>query len=440
MQRSMSKYIEYTMLLFNIFVVVLLSAFMYSTTWNIVSNNDAKSFLEQVNAIPGNSGYILYINYILITILFISYCCRETIFKDNIAFQSISLATDFIISLIIVYLLGFNYNGILLWVFANTISKLKQSREKYGIIIVALVSYVITSQGLIGLNRNIYSLNDYIQYYDIRIQRYLTGIYTIITSFNIILFIIYCVYILLVQMGALSQIQHLNRKLTSTNEQLLKANSKLQNYADIKEKMGETKERNRLAREIHDTLGHTLTGISAGIDACIATIDLSPEDTKRQLTVISQVTRDGIDEVRQSVSELRPDALERLNLSSAIESMISKFESMTKVKIHYQNEIQKLKFDTDEEDAIYRVIQESITNSVRHGAADNIYVNISKQYSDIEITIQDDGKGAPNFVKGFGTKHIIERVGLLNGKVNFDGSDGFKTEVCIPIRWGEEYD
>ena len=86
------------------------------------------------------------------------------------------------------------------------------------------------------------------------------------------------------QQGNLDEIHALNEQLQDVNQQL-------QEYSVMAEKMAETRERNRLAREIHDTLGHTLTGIAAGIDACLATIGTSPQQTKDQLELISKVTR-----------------------------------------------------------------------------------------------------------------------------------------------------
>ena len=75
----------------------------------------------------------------------------------------------------------------------------------------------------------------------------------------------------------------------------------------LPKKIGENNERKRLAREIHDTLGHALTGIAAGVDACIAMIDQNPKATKAQLQVISKVVRQGIKDVRNSLNKLRPE-------------------------------------------------------------------------------------------------------------------------------------
>ena len=74
------------------------------------------------------------------------------------------------------------------------------------------------------------------------------------------------------------------------------------------------------------------------------------------------------------------------------------------------------------------------------GITPNTKFVYSLKYSYIYISIKDDGIGCTDMKKGFGTRHIVERIKLLNGTVEFDGSDGFTTNVVIPIRWGEEYD
>lgn len=97
---------------------------------------------------------------------------------------------------------------------------------------------------------------------------------------------------------------------------LNEANGKLRAYAIEVEHMAETRERNRLAREIHDTLGHALTSIMAGIDACMATV-IQLRFTKQQLPKIREAAKHGIMDVRRSVRKLRPDDLEQLSPQQA---------------------------------------------------------------------------------------------------------------------------
>ena len=142
----------------------------------------------------------------------------------------------------------------------------------------------------------------------------------------------------------------------------------------------------------------------------------------------------------RSVNELRPDALERFSLQYAIQKMITDMTSVSERKVYFTSEVANLKFDEDEEMAIYRVIQESMTNAIRHGKADKVWITIKKDNSDVVLQIRDNGVGCKEIKNGFGTRHIKERIGMLGGKVIFDGSKGFTVEARIPIRWGETYD
>ncbi len=224
------------------------------------------------------------------------------------------------------------------------------------------------------------------------------------------------------------------------NEELQKANVELENYAKESVAMTQTRERNRLAREIHDTLGHTLTGIIAGVDACIAMISIAPDLTKQQLEVIADVARQGMKDVRRSVNALRPDVLEQGGLLGAILKMIDEMKLTTNANIVFENHIKTLKFSEDEEDVIYRIVQESVTNAIRHGKAKNIKITMEREYCIVSIIIKDDGIGAKEIKQGFGLHHMQERIDLLKGELTYDGSDGFTVTATIPIRWGEDYD
>lgn len=436
MRNQRIQVVKYAMFIINVITVVFVAGFVYYTTIRICEYYMARNFLASVNAVPFKPQLIFTEVLVLLCLLAISFIVREHFSSGNVKIEYMTIIADFFFSIIIVYLLGFNYNGILFWVCANGISYIANMKGKLIVTVLAVMSFVVTSYDLISIRMNVFSISDYIGFYNANTQQYLFAILSFLNLINILLFIMFCAFVIQTQKGAIDEVNELYDRLSETNKELKAANTQLEKYADIKEKMGQTKERNRLAREIHDTLGHSLTGISAGIDACIAVIDYSPETIKQQLEVISSVTRQGIDEVRRSVNQLRPDALERFSLEDAISKMIMDINSMATTKVYFESDIANLKFDEDEENAIYRVIQESVTNSMRHGHAGQIRIRIDKECSDLHINIKDDGVGCREFKKGFGTRHIIERVQMLNGTVSFHGDNGFETDVVLPIRWG----
>ena len=119
----------------------------------------------------------------------------------------------------------------------------------------------------------------------------------------------------------------------------------------------------------------------------------------------------------------------------------------TNTKIYFVSYMEQMKFDADEEETIYRIIQESTTNAIRHGHASEIWIRMNvceKNGKDIPehetgreeliIMISDNGSGCPDIKEGFGLKHMRERVELLNGSIYFESVFGFTVIVKIPVR------
>lgn len=421
------------MLLINFIAVVFVCSFIWYTTEKIRNHYEARAFLNSVGKIPGNPKKNFVICMCMMGILILTAALRQ--FMKNLSNRWIiaSLVLEFLVCAAVIYQMDFNYNGLLLLVFANTIACVKDGKTKLLFVVLAIAGYLIADYNLLSIYMPLYNISNYIEYYNISTQQYLLGGFNILRSLNIILFIMYCVYVINAQRGTIEEVNILYHELQAANEQLTE-------YADMSERMAKTKERNRLAREIHDTLGHTLTGIATGLDACLALMDVSAEQTRKQLLLLSEVSREGIKDIRRSVNELRPDALERLSLSLAIRKMITDMSRASDVQIYFETEEKNMKFDEDEENAIYRIIQESVTNAIRHGKAEHIWISFQKAEGEILLQIKDDGVGCKEIKNGFGTKHIMERIEMLGGRVTFDGQHGFTVTAHIPIRWGEMYD
>ncbi len=430
---------KYLMLLVNFTIVYYLALIIYTVTNKLCISYESRSFLDRVDALPKNPLELMITIAILLVVLVVDFLLREYRFFQNKKIIYALLLLDVCVSIGIIILLDFNYNGIVLLVFANVIYYV-EDKSKYIYLVLAILFFVGTDFQLISINYDLFSLTDYLQFYDESNQQQLTAFFNLLVSANIMLFIMFCIFVIQEQKGIIDEVNFLYKKLSDTNKELETAVEELKTVADIKEEMGKTKERNRLAREIHDTLGHSLTGISVGIDACIAIIDLEPKKTKEQLQMLASVTRSGIQDIRRSVNELRPDALEQQLLFNAIKKMLSEFKTITNAEINFQHNITGMRFSEDEENTVFRIIQESVTNSVRHGRAKKVNVSAFFESDNIEVRILDDGMGCMTIKKGFGTTHMKERVQMLGGTICFKSEYGFEVIALIPIRWREEDD
>ncbi len=428
---SMIKYL-------NFMIVFAISMMIYGTTMKIAASSNARGFLEQFHALPIVPWRVPVVTmacyFVLLILIGIK---KKNRMKKNISWI---VLLELLVTGVIVFYTHLSYNGIILLIVADFITDLKERETKFAAMLLAVLLFLLCDYDVCGEALHIISFQDYLTYYQSNVRNIILAIKDVLTSLEYILFIIYTVLLLREELFEKEHVQRLNEQLNEMNEELKKANLELENYAKESIIMTQTKERNRLAREIHDTLGHTLTGIIAGVDACIAMISIAPDMTKQQLEVISDVARQGMKDVRRSVNALRPDVLEQGGLLGAILKMIDEMKLTTSANIVFENHIKTLKFSEDEEDVIYRIIQESVTNAIRHGKAKNIEITMEREYSIVTIVIQDDGIGAKEIKQGFGLHHMKERIDLLKGELTYDGSDGFTVIAKIPIRWGEDYD
>lgn len=409
------------------------------TIQNINQSFDARSFLENITYLPTEPVQATILVFVAFFLLLYIIEVRRKERKQTL-FNLWIYGLEILLCLLIIKSFYISYNGIILLVVADIVTSIRDKHNRVIFLLIMGMIYIFSDYNIVSMGIKMISFQEILSVYNTRTSMILIGIRNILISTNILVFIVYMIVLMRNQMKENARIALLNIQLQTANEKLKEMNVQLQDYAQMREKMGETKERNRIAREIHDTLGHTMTGLSAGIDACIAMIDYSVEGTKKQLNAISKVARQGIQDIRRSMNKLRPDALEHLNLEGALEKLMEDSMNVSDVKIRYETKISVMKFSTDEEDMIYRVVQEGITNAIRHGKATEIDISIHKEQKWLILEIKDNGVGCKNIKDGFGLVHIKERIEMLRGTVSYDGSQGFKIVARIPIRWGESYD
>lgn len=215
--------------------------------------------------------------------------------------------------------------------------------------------------------------------------------------------------------------------------------SELIEYSEKVEELAIVEERNRIARDIHDTLGHSITGMIMEIEM-IDTL-LLEEDSERAKEMVNRLkieARDSLVKVREVVETLKPSESEdRPVTQNPVKALIDNFVDSTNVEVSYNIEGDFNAVIPTTNIVLYRMVQEALTNGVRHGKATNFHIEI-KYYSDLIVFyIKDNGIGFKNLEKGFGLKNMEERINTLNGQVVFSSENGFIIQGFIPL--GVEY-
>lgn len=418
--------VKNTMFILNVIIVLFYVAVIAITTKYIIGNDLARSFLDKVMYMPTAPVYIISGSVGLL--LCLAYCVYYREFNNirNKTINYLYSLLEVVISVILIFLIYLSYNGIILFVFCDCMYHLKKGL-KYQVLLVALgLIYLLANYEIVTYFYTLVNIEEYFLVYDASIRNCLIIIKRLLEGFNIILFIIFMIIYILKQ---IQENEYISKKLSM----VAMINKKMQKYVIVTEKFGEKNERKRLARELHDTIGHALAGMAVGVDACITMIDKNPQLAKAQLKVISKAIRKGMKDVRNSLNKMRPDFLQQYRLKEAIEKMKEEISSVTDLKINLNYQIDETGFDTKIEDILFRVIQESITNSIRHGLATVVDINIYKENNLLCLKIKDNGKGCKAINYGFGLKQMVERVSQIRGDINFYSENGFTTEIKIPL-------
>jgi signal transduction histidine kinase len=422
--------------LINLAIIVFLSIVIYKTIDLICWNGIARKFLEKVKCVPTIPWQVPVFSMTLLSVFFASVMIREHLNKEQQFLFYLFSASDLLIVIAIMYFLNMSYKGVLFLAIINIVVYIDGTRRKYLVLLGAILVYILFDYDILSIKMNLFSINDYVQYYTSAQRLYIFGIRNILFSLNEMIFIVFMVFAIQSQIDENTKIKELYGKLYQTAEELRVVNVQLEDYSNKLEETAKIRERNRLAREIHDTIGHNLTGIATGLEACRDLIDRDVEKTKVQIGKISDMAKKGLVDVRRSVNELRPDTLERFTLVPAICKLSEDINDCTNTKVTLDISGEEIKLNADEEETIYRIIQEGITNAVRHGNAKMILIKLEFKNGDIFLEISDDGKGCAKIVEGFGLKYIKERVGMLAGSVEFgmQESGGFRIFAHISVR------
>ncbi len=215
------------------------------------------------------------------------------------------------------------------------------------------------------------------------------------------------------------------------------ANRKLREYAAQAEELATAKERNRLAREIHDTLGHYLTVINVQLEAAQAVMEADRARAGEAVAKAQALAKDGLAEVRRSVAALRASPVESRPLAEAIAALAEECRAGGLI-VDYQVQGAPRRLTLPTETALYRTAQEALTNVRKHARASRVDLRLDYAAPDkVRLVVHDNGVGAksPDDSEGrFGLVGMRERIHLLGGEVRIVTmpGQGFKLEAEVP--------
>jgi two-component system, NarL family, sensor histidine kinase UhpB len=188
-------------------------------------------------------------------------------------------------------------------------------------------------------------------------------------------------------------------------------------------------ERQRIARELHDEIGQTLT---VALLTLKRAVDRAPIAIRGELEDTQETVRASLDEVRGIARRLRPDALEDLGLHSALNALCSEFTQATGIVVVKHVAPQSDRLKPDVELVCYRIAQESLTNVARHAGAGKVWLDLHATADQVTLRIADDGVGGVT-AEGAGINGMRERALLVNADLTITSPDGEGTEVRLVI-------
>jgi signal transduction histidine kinase len=202
---------------------------------------------------------------------------------------------------------------------------------------------------------------------------------------------------------------------------------------------GTLDERQRMAREIHDTLAQGLTGIVTQLQAAERATQRSPADPdglQRHLAAATRLARDSLTEARRSVDALRPEPLEGCRLSEALAGVAERWSALNGIPAQVTTTGTARPIDAEAEFALLRAAQESLANVARHAHATRVGLTISFMENEVALDVRDDGVGFdPAAVgHGFGLVAMRQRIARLSGRLQVESEPGGGTAVsaCVP--------
>jgi len=224
-----------------------------------------------------------------------------------------------------------------------------------------------------------------------------------------------------------SIVNHVRDKST----ELIAANSRLVHYSDALEELAVNKERTRMARELHDTLAHSLTALTIQLEATKALMGKGDKLADTYIQTALDTARSGLKETRYALNSLRSNKLQEAGLSQSLKDLSQETTGVLNLVVDVPEIIDGL--NDEQEHAFYRVAHEAVHNAVKHSNASEVKLSVVLTPSEVKLSIQDDGVGFDTQAKaeGFGLIGMAERSLLVNATVHIASELNSGTTITL---------
>lgn len=196
-------------------------------------------------------------------------------------------------------------------------------------------------------------------------------------------------------------------------------------------------ERRRIARELHDEMGQQLTALYMELNLLRA--ELGDAGPSERLEVIATLVHDTTRTMQRVVSDLRPVVLDDFGFRAAVEHELAALQRRSGISYDVELPAGELPFDVDRATALFRIIQESLTNVARHSEATHVHVSVTVDDHDALLEVSDDGRGITADEAARGSSHGLigmrERACAFGGDVSIEGAPGAGTRIRVRFPW-----
>jgi len=245
--------------------------------------------------------------------------------------------------------------------------------------------------------------------------------------------------IILIQMIIFFLIGHMIVKLMNIQrtqrQHLTEANTRLAQYASALEQLTISRERNRLARELHDVLAHTLSGVAVELEGLRAMLPRDPERANALLSHSLHAIREGLTETRRAVKELRAKPLEDLGLPLAVQALAESYAGRFAFDIALNIDPDVSEYPVEVQQCVYRIVQEALANIANHAQAQHAEVVLLRERGQLRLLIRDDGGGfdpnLPAVEAHYGLLGMRERSEMVGGCLAMESQVGQGTQISF---------